>query len=225
MKYFLLQTSCEYKSLSSPELPQYPLYCQIPQYTEVFAYVLTTAAQPSRGQDDSNMSQMLHPWFIGATRGFCAVWYASESQRSRRPIGNSWLCGFVLHTLTEGERVHVTLAMHVCSMDTDRNETAGNQCVWSMWYCYCPLGHGHSPALSSYPWKRHQASVLLVTDSKTKSNRRDLVRFEFYSFSETCSYIRTCFYLKWLIKEEQNQFVTEPTIFVICIARCIWQLD
>ncbi len=224
MKYFLLQTSCEYKSPSSPELPQYLSTAKSPsiqKYLHMCWHRRTTIQR----SDDSNMSQIApsviyrsHAWLLCS---LICIWVPEVSPSHRKQL-IVWVCAAYTNW---GERVHVTLAMHVSSMDTDRNETAGNQCVWSMWYCYCPLGHGHSPALSSYPWKRHQASVLLVTDSKTKSNRRDLVRFEFYSFSETCSYIRTCFYLKWLRKEEQNQFVTEPTIFVLCIARCIWQLD
>lgn len=100
MKYFLLQTSCEHKSpshhlscRSTSLLPNPPVYRSI-------CICADTAAQPSRGQTTQTCLRLLHPWFIGATRGFCEVWYASESQRSRRPVGNSWLCGFVLPTLT-----------------------------------------------------------------------------------------------------------------------------
>lgn len=115
---------------------------------------------------DSDASQIAPSVIYRDTRGFCAVWNAS--QRSRRPVRNSWLCvGFVLHELLSWLRgACACYSGYTCLQYGQRSKWNRRKSMrvinvalfWS-------IGTRPLPCFALVPLKMHQASVLLVTDS------------------------------------------------------------
>ncbi len=94
MKYFLLQTSCEHKSLSSPELPQYLSTAKsssIQKHLHMCWHRRTTIQR----SDDSNMSQIApsviyrsHAWLLCS---LICIWVPEVSPSHRKQL-IVWVC-------------------------------------------------------------------------------------------------------------------------------------